>query len=117
MVAATPRTAGTDVKGPIVGKTTQQPPEFADTAPYTVDYVHDCPAPVEAAFRTRLREWAAGLAATRPTAVNLRWALERMLARADRTAPAAQRQTAATTASTTRPAAQTPTTAPTPTEP
>lgn len=35
-------------------------------------------APVEAAFRTRLREWAAGLAATRPTAVNLRWALERM---------------------------------------
>ena len=43
-------------------------------------------APVEAAFRTRLREWAAGLAATRPTAVNLRWALERMLARADRTA-------------------------------
>lgn len=29
---------------------------------------------------TRLREWAAGLAATRPTAVNLRWALERMLA-------------------------------------
>ena len=37
-------------------------------------------APVEAAFRTRLREWAAGLAATRPTAVNLRWALERMLA-------------------------------------
>ena len=30
-------------------------------------------APVEAAFRTRLREWAAGLAATRPTAVNLRW--------------------------------------------
>ena len=32
-------------------------------------------APVEAAFRTRLREWAAGLAATRPTAVNLRWAL------------------------------------------
>ena len=37
-------------------------------------------APVEAAFRTRLREWAAGLAAT------LRWALERMLARADRTA-------------------------------
>lgn len=40
-------------------------------------------APVEAAFRTRLREWAAGLAATRPTAVNLRWALERMLARAD----------------------------------
>ena len=43
-------------------------------------------APVETAFRTRLREWAAGLAATRPTAVNLRWALERMLARADRTA-------------------------------
>ena len=43
-------------------------------------------APVEAAFRTRLREWAAGLAATRPTAMNLRWALERMLARADRTA-------------------------------
>lgn len=43
-------------------------------------------APVEAAFRTRLWEWAAGLAATRPTAVNLRWALERMLARADRTA-------------------------------
>ena len=43
-------------------------------------------APGEAAFRTRLREWAAGLAATRPTAVNLRWALERMLARADRTA-------------------------------
>ena len=43
-------------------------------------------APVEAAFRTRLREWAAGLAATRPTAVNLRWALERMLARAERTA-------------------------------
>ena len=41
---------------------------------------------MEAAFRTRLREWAAGLAATRPTAVNLRWALERMLARADRTA-------------------------------
>ena len=38
-------------------------------------------APVEAAFRTRLREWAAGLAATRPTAVNLRWALERMLAK------------------------------------
>lgn len=38
------------------------------------------------AIRTRLREWAAGLAATRPTAVNLRWALERMLARADRTA-------------------------------
>lgn len=35
-------------------------------------------APVETAFRTRLREWAAGLAATRPTAVNLRWALERM---------------------------------------
>ncbi|WP_175400077.1 SRPBCC family protein [Tsukamurella pseudospumae] len=49
-MAATPRTAGTDVKGPIVAKTTQQPPEFADTAPYTVDYVHDCPAPVEAAF-------------------------------------------------------------------
>ena len=43
-------------------------------------------APGEAAFRTRLREWAAGLAATRPTAVNRRWALERMLARADRTA-------------------------------
>lgn len=43
-------------------------------------------APVEAAFRHPAREWAAGLAATRPTAVNLRWALERMLARADRTA-------------------------------
>jgi methylthioribose-1-phosphate isomerase len=39
-------------------------------------------APVEAAFRTRLREWAAGLAATRPTAVNLRWAVERVLGRA-----------------------------------
>ena len=37
-------------------------------------------APVEAAFRTRLREWAAGLAATRPTAVNLFWALDRMRA-------------------------------------
>ena len=36
-------------------------------------------APVEAAFRTRLREWAAGLAATRPTAVNLRWAVGEML--------------------------------------
>lgn len=44
------------------------------------------PEELAEAIRTRLREWAAGLAATRPTAVNLRWALERMLARADRTA-------------------------------
>ena len=37
-------------------------------------------------FRVKLHDAAEYLASSRPTAVNLRWALERMLARADRTA-------------------------------
>ena len=39
-------------------------------------------------FRVKLHDAAEYLASSRPTAVNLRWALERMLARADRTSRA-----------------------------